>query len=392
MNTHESRPTAAPADGGQLPEVTVAFARELGIGTLDPGESPVGVVPRAGLRLTDLRRPEAAEVADPAKQARIRTIARRYDRPVELRNDILHAGPGLDLFRGQVWSGAQVVEGTFHKKLRPGADELERLDRLRRRNRAQRFSGVNAYFQKPGTQNYFHWMIECLPRLEVLGPLVREGRVDGLILNFGRLPDFVRDSLAHFYPDLVDRAQLLAGPLATPDELAFFVSGGPAAGQTSETRMSTATRRFIEALPRRDAPGDEVILVSRADMENRRLLNEDEVFAYLGARFPVRRIVGARLSIAEQQVVFGRARAIIGVHGAGLSNLIFAPRGCRLIEFTTVQYINRTASFHDSCLLAGGEPHLVLAEEVGGRTEVVNNLGNDLFLPAEGFARLAELV
>lgn len=380
-----------PAEAGD--DIEEVLPRDLPLRVIDPGENPVLSVPRSGFRLTDLRRPEAPEVADEAKQRRVAAIARRYNRNIELRNDILFAGTGLDLHRGQVWSGDRVVTGTFYRKMREKlAHERQRREALARRGRFARLEGVNAYFQKPGTNNYFHWMIECLPRLEVLRPLVAAGAVDGLILHFPALPGFVRDSIAHFFPELAERVRLVDQPLARADELAFFVSGGPAAGQTSLTRMSTATNRFLQRLPRADAPGDEVIIVSRSDMENRRLLNEDALVAYLEARFPVRRLVGSRLTIAEQQALFGRARAVIGVHGAGLSNLIFAPRGCRLLEISTVQYINRTASFHDSALLAGGEPHLVLAEEVGDRPVIVDNLGNDMFIDPGYFPRLAELI
>lgn len=382
------------AAAAEAPAATpTLFPRDMGLRVLDPGEDPVPQVKREGLRLLDVRRPDIDEVADAAKQKRVQAIARRYNRAVDLRNDILFAGEGLQLFRGHVCRGDHVVEGTFYRKKRdavPPEDSAQRA-RLAKTGRFDALQGVNAHFQKPGTNNYFHWMIECLPRLEVLRPLVLAGEVDGLILHFGKVPRFVEDSVQHLYPDMVPYLRFVK-KLTIADELAFFISGDAPAGQRSVTRMSTATNRFLEALPRADAPGEDVIVVSRRDMDNRRLLNEDDLVAFLEQRFRVVRLVGSRMTIAEQQEVFGRARAIVGVHGAGLSNLIFAPRGCRLIEITTVQYIKRTASFHDASVLAGGEPHLVLAEEVGDRPVIVDNLGNDMFIDPAQFARVAELI
>lgn len=139
-------------------------------------------------------------------------------------------------------------------------------------------------------------------------------------------------------------------------------------------------------------PGEKVIVISRANASNRRLVNEQALIDHLSARFPVQVMIGDRLSVAQQREVMAGARAVVGVHGAGLTNTVFAPQGARLIEITSGQYVNRTASFHDAALVCGILPLLVLAEEHGDRTEVVANVGNDLYLDPAGFDAICAMI
>lgn len=54
----------------------------------------------------------------------------------------------------------------------------------------------------------------------------------------------------------------------------------------------------------------------------------------------VREVTVANMSVDEQLSVFGNASAIIGLHGAGLTNMLFAPDGCMVIEIGGVPVTN----------------------------------------------------
>ncbi|KAH8081649.1 tetrapyrrole methylase [Aureococcus anophagefferens] len=47
-------------------------------------------------------------------------------------------------------------------------------------------------------------------------------------------------------------------------------------------------------------------------------------------------------SLAAQIALFGAAGLVVGAHGAGLANLVFAAEGCRVLEFPVVGRANRT--------------------------------------------------
>ena len=80
------------------------------------------------------------------------------------------------------------------------------------------------------------------------------------------------------------------------------------------------------------------LYISRGDNTNQRvLLNEPELLNRLVSR-GFRSIELSKLSFDEQVDLFARAEAVIGVHGAGLSNLVFAPPGCLVMEIAGQSY------------------------------------------------------
>lgn len=73
------------------------------------------------------------------------------------------------------------------------------------------------------------------------------------------------------------------------------------------------------------------IYVSRADAASRRVLNAPEVEAVL-QRFGFEVVTLSGLSFAHKRALFSEASHVAGVHGAGLSNVLFSAADCRLFE------------------------------------------------------------
>ncbi len=81
----------------------------------------------------------------------------------------------------------------------------------------------------------------------------------------------------------------------------------------------------------RAAPGRRRIFISRADGGGRGIINEAEVLALVARHgFDVVRL--SDLSLTEQIALFAAAEAVVGVHGAGLTNLLYMPEGSLVVE------------------------------------------------------------
>jgi len=80
------------------------------------------------------------------------------------------------------------------------------------------------------------------------------------------------------------------------------------------------------------------LFVSRASADHRRLLNEAECASALRDAHGVELVVTDGMSLADEIDLFRGARLVIGAHGAGLSNIVFAPTGSRLVELTSTSY------------------------------------------------------
>ena len=103
------------------------------------------------------------------------------------------------------------------------------------------------------------------------------------------------------------------------------------------------------------------IYISRGDNTNQRVLvGEAELISQLSAR-GVALYVLSSLSFQEQVQLFSNAEVIIGVHGAGFANLVFAPENTLVIELATQSYcpaMFEDIAFHRNhkyCRIVGDE-------------------------------------
>lgn len=78
------------------------------------------------------------------------------------------------------------------------------------------------------------------------------------------------------------------------------------------------------------------LFISRRDSSQRRLLNELEVEAELVSRGFIS-VVLSDYSVVEQIRLFSQAKIVVAAHGAGLTNLVFAPRGAMVVEITNTK-------------------------------------------------------
>jgi capsular polysaccharide biosynthesis protein len=186
--------------------------------------------------------------------------------------------------------------------------------------------------------NYFHWLFEALPRIELL-------RAAGLLDGIDMLVPAMR-------PWMAEMAMLAGGAdmrfvihetdMTEVDELVV-----PARGLVNIqtfTRHALATvatlRERADARPR----AGRRLFVSRDRAPSRRIAGEEALIA-LAARHGFERIFPEQLTIAEQIATFREAEAVAGPLGAGLANAAFMPPGAALIEFAPEQRVGDATLF-----------------------------------------------
>lgn len=171
---------------------------------------------------------------------------------------------------------------------------------------------------------YWHWWIDILPRvwlLETFGALYNT--VAPLVIPPPQLA-YQRESLELL--GLMPRLEPVAPGLTRFGSVAFTrgLTGG------GSRFPAAALAEYAAWLRERLGLGDPVaggfgrrIFVSRRSAASRRVINEAEIEPVLAAHgFSV--VDPAEMSIADQVAVFGEAEAVVGPHGAGLTNLLFS--------------------------------------------------------------------
>jgi capsular polysaccharide biosynthesis protein len=208
------------------------------------------------------------------------------------------------------------------------------LDRVIPR-RAKKLSGGYALLAHAWADGYYHWVLEVLPKLSLLE------RFDGLnsvgLIVPQRLKSFQRESLllAGIPADRIvqfDEDRWEVERLYFPDMLA--PSGNPSPHAVAWLRKTFLPQGSSERVHRRRK-----VYVSRGDAPGRRIINEDEIVRFLTTiGFEVVR--PGDHSFADQIEIFRSVDIVVAPHGAGLTNMVFAPAGTTLIEMFGDNYIN----------------------------------------------------
>jgi len=184
-----------------------------------------------------------------------------------------------------------------------------------------------------GSGNYFHWMFDVLPRIDLLR---RSGRpIDRYIVNRIGAP-YQSETLA-----------LLGIPedklIQTHEE--FYLQARrlivPSLIMSSVYPKWACDFLRRELLANRSLPLDQAgerIYISRAKAGQRRILNEPELTGVLASR-GFRGVVLEDLPLEKQIQLFASAEAVVAPHGAGLTNLVFCRPGTKVIELFSPNYV-----------------------------------------------------
>lgn len=174
-------------------------------------------------------------------------------------------------------------------------------------------------------ENYYHWLCEIMPRL-YLGWKSLSQNGPPLVMH-QRQPRFVREYLALFrglrIVELADDKLVRAPEVNFSDHIARPLA-------YHEGLMLELSAWLQEELDdRSSAAPPEKIFITRRNARYRITRNEEQVLAWLESKGFVA-LAPENYSVREQMNLFKNARIIIGSHGAGFSNLLFA-RHCELV-------------------------------------------------------------
>lgn len=194
------------------------------------------------------------------------------------------------------------------------------------------------------TTNYFNWIAGYLPKIRSLERYIEETGMHPEVLVSADAPSWEKESL-----ELVGVA---------PESITWW-SGGPASveqllvpfhrlpfpAEEERPRIPTpAECRFLrervtDNLPDADGLFSSRVFVSRRNATDRRIVNNPAVSEYLET-MGFEEYVLEDMAFGDQVRLFEKADLVIGAHGAGLTNLVFAddPSVIELFPADDVRY------------------------------------------------------
>lgn len=275
----------------------------------------------------------------------------------------------LFIDEGTLWPANGIVADRRGRAIVETAWSAERLEQVRNLGGLGRFpldtsaATVTAIELGGWWTNYYHVMIDVLPRIEAIHSeeCLRLDSIGVQLCALGSpewrpLVEALLPANASIRTSPWDRRIRCRRAIALP-----FLSGDTAGWLPDEwrTRFRAATRRLWgsgEASPPRR------LYITRRLATMRRILNEEQLLAGLRSE-GFQPVALETMSLAEQCRCFATAEAVVSPHGAGLTNLLHAPPGCTVVELFPAEPARHYRWLCHAC----GHRYACLAGDTGSR-------------------------
>ncbi|MDH4477131.1 MAG: glycosyltransferase family 61 protein [Verrucomicrobiaceae bacterium] len=228
------------------------------------------------------------------------------------------------------------------------------LRRIRWPSAPASLSGKSAYLATPeATNNYYHFMVDCLPKLALL---------DRAKEPLDTFDQFIINSSARFTNEVLQESgipeskviQLQSDTNLVVENLIVPEFQGSHDG-VEDWQVEGVRRILARWISNKVAT--KKIYAARGNARVRRVLNEEEVVRELALKgFEI--VDPSNLTVQEQAEIFSQATLVVAPHGAALTNLLFCPPGAAVVEMVHPQVIN---GFYRNISRAAGLRHHVFA-------------------------------
>ena len=187
--------------------------------------------------------------------------------------------------------------------------------------------------------NYYHWMVDVLPRLALLQASSLDlAQIDWFLVNSICQP-FQRATLEAIGVPL--EKTIASDEHSHIQAVQLIVPSFPSPlGWPEAWALTFLRQQFLPLAQRSSLPGPypERIYISRTQANHRRVLNETEIMEQLKP-YGFVSIQLESLSFVDQITLFANARIIVAPHGGGLTNTVFCRAETIIIELVNLHYI-----------------------------------------------------
>ena len=213
-------------------------------------------------------------------------------------------------------------------------------------------------FDQWAVRNYYHWMIESLPRLMLIKmhypncvlifPEPAADFIESTVaaMGFSKIQVLQRESAKIIkvptllfpqivYSDVDDR-------LATSDNIPpsgkTIKSKYPVTGPYEELILTVRKKLLSHHCPTPVARKKR-LYISRSKQTKRRLLNEEEIKPVLN-KYGFETVYFEDMNFTRQIAVMFEADIFVGLHGANMVNILFLQEGAKVVELMNEDFLN----------------------------------------------------
>jgi len=240
---------------------------------------------------------------------------------------------------------------------------------------------------KGGASNYFHWLIECLPKLEVVDAFPELNNVP-IIIDDG-LPKQLVDALKMIDKNkrplltIEKNRPAVVGSLYVVSDLSIFNDNYDNPVRIDDIVISPRAAKFVrKRLARAPSGIRRKFYLSRSKASYRKIRNNDVIQSYLeGLGFET--VNPDEMSFDEQLDLFSQAGEIVGASGAALANMLFAPADCRVTCLVSNNSQSNLYFYSSIANYIGLQFQYVLGPEIKGTASRKYAVHNDFSIPLD---------
>lgn len=207
-------------------------------------------------------------------------------------------------------------------------------------SKTKKHKGSIATITTHGQSNYYHWLLNALPKIHLLDKSGLE--YDKIYVEVKtKFQEETLKVLGYESEKIINSSTtsfLSASQLIVPSLPAYNQVGDITAWSCDFLRQRFLARNVLtSALFKNEYKR---IYISRADASYRKVINELEVTDFL-EKYGFSVVQLGNLSFLDQVKLFRDVEIVVAPHGAGLSNLVFCPEGAKVIEiFASPDYVS----------------------------------------------------
>ena len=197
----------------------------------------------------------------------------------------------------------------------------------------KKFNGTVASIATNYSICYYHWILDIFQKLYVL-------KLSGL--SYNKL--LVNRLDYNFQKETLRLLNLSEDEIISSSEMLNFHPKTiltTSHVQFDKDAILWTREQFLKAVKDKNLPQDtpKRLYISRAKAKRRRIVNEDETLKII-SKYGFTRVFLENISLSTQINLFKNAEIVIGPHGAGFTNLIFANNNLKIVELFHPSYDN----------------------------------------------------
>jgi capsular polysaccharide biosynthesis protein len=203
-------------------------------------------------------------------------------------------------------------------------NEQQRKEYIQKITFPSKFYSKAIWITQNWTWMYFHWMIDALTRYVACKEYIKDHSI--LIPSKYKKFDYIQESLEFLGIPFIwynENETTFVWDLILPSHTAI-------PGNYNEVYLRKLRTFFLSKLNTINTPYRK-LFISRKNAQTRRIVNEDALVE-LFEKFGVEIHYFENYSFQEKISILSETTHLIGMHGAGLTNMLFLPSNARVLE------------------------------------------------------------